>query len=235
MRNEEIVSELAKYWRSQRKGIGMNNFQNKANFVWQVADDILRGAFKQHEYGEVILPFVVLRRLDCVLEDCKDAVIVRQYPKKHRSRRMAHKIREKMMKESKKPKWERVGDSFDLLLTNPRNINIRKVRKLLEKVELPNPEYDKPFNKDASRLFHQWFNDPKQPLKEAPYVLLSNWFLTNCSASKSSRADHARELWDTLFCSRPDRRLTSPKKDHKILKEEFDLWWPKQQKCQKDC
>ena len=53
----------------------MDNFQDKANFVWQVADDILRGAFKQHEYGEVILPFVVLRRLDCVLEDCKDAVI----------------------------------------------------------------------------------------------------------------------------------------------------------------
>ena len=48
----------------------MENFQDKANFIWQVADDILRGAFKQHEYGEVILPFVVLRRLDCVLEDC---------------------------------------------------------------------------------------------------------------------------------------------------------------------
>ena len=45
----------------------MKNFQERANFIWQVADDILRGAFKQHEYGEVILPFVVLRRLDCVL------------------------------------------------------------------------------------------------------------------------------------------------------------------------
>ena len=53
----------------------MNNFQDKANFIWQVADDILRGTFKQHEYGDVILPFVVLRRLDCVLEDHKDDVI----------------------------------------------------------------------------------------------------------------------------------------------------------------
>ena len=53
----------------------MNNFQDKANFIWQVADDILRGTFKQHEYGDVILPFVVLRRLDCVLEERKDAVI----------------------------------------------------------------------------------------------------------------------------------------------------------------
>lgn len=53
----------------------MNNFQDKANFIWTVADDILRGTFKQHEYGDVILPFVVLRRLDCVFEDCKDKVI----------------------------------------------------------------------------------------------------------------------------------------------------------------
>ncbi|MGB7533381.1 MAG: class I SAM-dependent DNA methyltransferase [Halobacteriota archaeon] len=53
----------------------MNNFQDKANFIWQVADDILRGSFKQHEYGDVILPFVVLRRLDCVFEEHKGAVI----------------------------------------------------------------------------------------------------------------------------------------------------------------
>jgi type I restriction enzyme M protein len=53
----------------------MSNFQDTANFIWQVADDILRGSFKQHEYGDVILPFVVLRRLDCVLEDKKDAVM----------------------------------------------------------------------------------------------------------------------------------------------------------------
>ena len=53
----------------------MPNVDNKANFIWQIADDILRGTFKQHEYGEVILPFVVLRRLDCVFEQKKDAVI----------------------------------------------------------------------------------------------------------------------------------------------------------------
>jgi type I restriction enzyme M protein len=53
----------------------MNNFQEKANFIWQVADDILRGSYKQHEYGDVILPFVVLRRLDCVLNGKKDKVL----------------------------------------------------------------------------------------------------------------------------------------------------------------
>lgn len=53
----------------------MTNFQDKANFIWQVADDILRGSYKQHEYGDVILPFVVLRRLDCVLESKKEKVL----------------------------------------------------------------------------------------------------------------------------------------------------------------
>lgn len=53
----------------------VNHFQEKANFIWQVADDLLRGTFKAHEYGDVILPFVVLRRLDMVLEPNKDAVI----------------------------------------------------------------------------------------------------------------------------------------------------------------
>lgn len=43
------------------------------SFVWSIAD-ILRGDFKQSEYGKVILPFVVMRRLDCILESTKDAV-----------------------------------------------------------------------------------------------------------------------------------------------------------------
>jgi len=53
----------------------MNNFQDKANFIWVVADDILRGTFKAHEFGDVILPFVVLRRLDCVFEPSRDNVL----------------------------------------------------------------------------------------------------------------------------------------------------------------
>ena len=48
--------------------------QSLASFVWSIAE-ILRGDFKQSEYGKVILPFVVLRRLDCILEPTKDAVL----------------------------------------------------------------------------------------------------------------------------------------------------------------
>src|SRR3954452_2300602 len=47
---------------------------NLSSFIWSVAD-LLRGDFKQSEYGKVILPFTVLRRLDCVLEKTKPAVL----------------------------------------------------------------------------------------------------------------------------------------------------------------
>ncbi len=43
-------------------------------FIWSVAD-LLRGDYKQSEYGKVILPFTVLRRLDCVLSASKDKVL----------------------------------------------------------------------------------------------------------------------------------------------------------------
>jgi len=51
-------------------------FQDKVALVWAVAD-LLRGDFKPHEYGSVILPFVVLRRLECALEDTKEKVIAK--------------------------------------------------------------------------------------------------------------------------------------------------------------
>ena len=47
---------------------------NLSSFIWSVAD-LLRGDYKQSEYGRVILPFTVLRRLDCVLEKTKSAVL----------------------------------------------------------------------------------------------------------------------------------------------------------------
>lgn len=50
------------------------NFKERANFIWSIAD-LLRGDYKQSEYGKVILPLTVLRRLDCVLEPTKDAVL----------------------------------------------------------------------------------------------------------------------------------------------------------------
>ena len=51
------------------------NHNEISSLIWNVADDVLRGLFKPHEYGDIILPFVVLRRLDCTLEKDKDLAI----------------------------------------------------------------------------------------------------------------------------------------------------------------
>ncbi|MEN4787556.1 class I SAM-dependent DNA methyltransferase [Pantoea agglomerans] len=52
------------------------NFSQTAAFIWSVAD-LLRGDFKQSQYGRVILPFTLLRRLECVLAETKDAVVAK--------------------------------------------------------------------------------------------------------------------------------------------------------------
>jgi len=49
---------------------------NHAGLIWAIAD-LLRGDYKQSEYGRVILPLVLLRRLDCVLEPTKAQVLAR--------------------------------------------------------------------------------------------------------------------------------------------------------------
>jgi type I restriction enzyme M protein len=53
-----------------RTEIGLSKL---GNFVWGIADQ-LRGVYKPHQYGGVILPFTILRRLDCILEPTRDEV-----------------------------------------------------------------------------------------------------------------------------------------------------------------
>ncbi|MDE0561981.1 class I SAM-dependent DNA methyltransferase [Algoriphagus sp. NF] len=52
----------------------MKNFKEKADLIWKVAD-LLRGDYKQSDYGKVILPMTVLRRLDCILKPTKEKVL----------------------------------------------------------------------------------------------------------------------------------------------------------------
>ena len=51
----------------------MNGHQDLVGFIWSIAE-LLRGDYRQSEYGRVILPFTVLRRLDCVLEPSREKV-----------------------------------------------------------------------------------------------------------------------------------------------------------------
>ncbi len=52
----------------------MNNFSEKVNFIWSIAD-LIRDAFKRSKYQDVILPLTVLRRIDCVLQPTKEQVL----------------------------------------------------------------------------------------------------------------------------------------------------------------
>lgn len=56
-------------------GVSMTtNISSLANLIWSVAD-LLRGDFRQSQYGRIILPFTVLRRLECVLAPTRDKVL----------------------------------------------------------------------------------------------------------------------------------------------------------------
>jgi len=52
----------------------MKNFKEKSDKIWEVAN-LLRGDYKRADYGKVILPLTVLRRLDCVLKSTKQDVL----------------------------------------------------------------------------------------------------------------------------------------------------------------
>ena len=70
------------------------NFSQIAAFLWSVAD-LLRGDFKQSQYGRIILPFTLLRRLECVLETTKDAVIAEA--QKVKAMKLPEEAQEKMI------------------------------------------------------------------------------------------------------------------------------------------
>lgn len=97
----------------------MENFSNSVSFIWSIAD-ILRGSFKQSEYGRVILPFTVLRRLDCVLEGTKDIVLakLKQLPES-----ADHLMRETMLNMAAGQNFHNTSPyTFQKLLDDPDNI-----------------------------------------------------------------------------------------------------------------
>ena len=55
--------------------MGNDNLNWIANYIWGIADDVLRDLYVRGKYRDVILPMTVLRRLDAVLEDTKESVL----------------------------------------------------------------------------------------------------------------------------------------------------------------
>ena len=139
------------------------------------------------------------------------------------------------MRKNKKLKWQRVNDSFDLVVKNPQAVDVGYFSELLKVVEASSANWRKNirFNQRAAKAFCQWFCNPKASLPGYAYALLSNWFLTSLKfVRESPRSEAALEFWKALFCAVPEKRLTCPKSNYRIRLGEFALWWEKQAKCQ---
>ena len=68
---------------SDSQGAGMQNPQisSISNFIWNIADSVLRDHHMRGKYRDVILPMTVIRRLDAVLAPTKEVVLAEQVPR----------------------------------------------------------------------------------------------------------------------------------------------------------
>lgn len=122
----------------------MKNVKESANFIWSIAD-LLRGDYKQSDYGKVILPLTVLRRLDCVLEKKKEKVLEKYKQAKSMKIKNLDPILNKVAGYNF---HNRSKYSFDKLIADPNNIaeNLRnyirgfsdEAQEIIEQFEFDN-------------------------------------------------------------------------------------------------
>ena len=143
------------------------NVNQKANLIWAIADKMV-GVFKPHQYGEIILPFAVLKRFDSILEATKEQVLAK-YPEVKGSP-MEEAI---LCKISGHPFYNTSKFNFKTLLDSPNNIEenfnaylngySKNVREIMENFEF----YDKIAKLADNNLLYiitQEFNTPKADL-----------------------------------------------------------------------
>ncbi|HEY7337813.1 MAG TPA: class I SAM-dependent DNA methyltransferase [Bryobacteraceae bacterium] len=96
----------------------MQNFGEYVSFIWNVAD-LLRGPYRPNQYGRVILPMTVLRRLDCVLEPTRERVLRKAAEMKGQPEALVEKI---LQRESKQKFFNTSKYGFERLAADPNNI-----------------------------------------------------------------------------------------------------------------
>ncbi|QSO48476.1 type I restriction-modification system subunit M [Alicyclobacillus mengziensis] len=127
----------------------MNNFQDKVNFIWTIAE-ILRGPYKKEDYGKVVLPMAVLRRFDCVLAETKDEVLT-QYDK---YKNLPQESRDEILNRVAKQNFSNVSKyDFAKLLADSDNIadNLRDYINSFSKVARDIIEYFE-FDKQIEKM-----------------------------------------------------------------------------------
>ncbi|EIJ2376543.1 SAM-dependent DNA methyltransferase [Vibrio alginolyticus] len=161
-----------------------NNFSQTAAFIWSVAD-LLRGDFKQSQYGRVILPFTLLRRLECVLEPSKDAVLV-EYEKVSKMG-LPEEAAEKFLLRAT---FEEKDRSKNLSFFNTSPMNLGKMGQSNIKANLE--KYVQSFSKDAREIFeHFKFDEFVGLLEDANllYKVVKKFATTDLSPNSISNHD----------------------------------------------
>ena len=129
-----------------------------------------------------------------------------------------------------KLRWSRrfphSANNFDLVLTNPHDMDPEIFNELLTKIEGVRHR-GLTLSDRARKEFRRFFDNPTTPLKSAAYGLLSNWFMTQSGDRNSAVATSCEYLWDTLFPCRPPERLTSPvdNQNHIVVQNVFEAFW----------
>lgn len=157
-----------------------NNFSQTAAFIWSVAD-LLRGDFKQSQYGRVILPFTLLRRLECVLEPSKDAVVAEH--ERIKAMNLPEDAQEKFLLRATQSPAQPDGLSF--FNTSPMNLGKMGQSNIKANLE----KYVQSFSKDAREIFeHFKFDEFVGLLEDANllYKVVKKFATTDLSPSKIS-------------------------------------------------
>lgn len=147
------------------------NHSQTAAFLWSIAD-LLRGDFKQSQYGRIILPFTLLRRMECVLEPTKAAVISESYAQEGRP----DLVRERLLLRA-----------ADQQFFNASKLSLGTLSDTQTAADLMS--YVQSFSKDAREIFeHFHFEDFVQQLSSANllYQVVQRFAATDLSPERIS-------------------------------------------------
>nr|WP_176035998.1 MULTISPECIES: class I SAM-dependent DNA methyltransferase [Pseudomonas] len=156
---------------SRSSCVNTENHSQTAAFLWSIAD-LLRGDFKQSQYGRIILPFTLLRRMECVLEPTKEAVIRESYAQEGRP----DLVRERLLLRA-------AGQQF----FNASKLTLGTLSDTQTASDLMS--YVQSFSKDAREIFeHFHFEDFVQQLAAANllYQVVQRFAATDLSPERIS-------------------------------------------------
>jgi 5-methylcytosine-specific restriction enzyme B len=126
--------------------------------------------------------------------------------------------------------WGR-QNNYELKLQNPEALNMETGKNLAATFFATAPQ-EGGIHRELRAGIEDWLNNPKIALDSSALVLLSNWFTSDATHSKSPTGHAAGHLWDFLFRCRPKSRMSTPARNDVILPEAFEDWWAEQQRLQ---